>query len=106
MSSDKLNDPKYASLREVLDLAYEQAASGKGHERHGNGLPFDEQPMQTICRDLGSSEGMAFQVTKKVLESYRLPTLDAKVRELLGAINYIAGMIIFEKRKFNQSEDS
>ena len=34
------------------------------------------------------------QAIKKCLEDTKLPTVDAKVRELLGAINYIAAGII------------
>lgn len=89
----------YESLASILKEAYEQAAVGKGRERHGNGLPFDEQPMQTISQLLDSENGMAFQAIKKMQEGIRLPTTDAKVRELLGTIVYTAGIILYLRRK-------
>jgi hypothetical protein len=91
------DDANYTLLREVLDAAYEQAAHGKGAERHGNGLPFEEQPMQTISNLLNNDAGMAFQAIKKIAEGRNLETKDARIREYLGAINYIAGMVIREQ---------
>jgi hypothetical protein len=89
----KLN---YESLALVLDRAYHQASDGKGSERHGQDLPFTEQPMQLIQDLVG--EGFALgQAMKKMQESQRLPH-DAAIRELLGAINYIAGAIIHKER--------
>lgn len=100
-SSATLNGPAaempYASLRNVLDRAFDQAVSGKGADRHANGLPFDQQPMQTISDSLGSPAGMLFQAAKKAQESQRLPQ-DAAVRELLGAINYLAGAVVWLER--------
>lgn len=87
--------PGYESLAAVLQAAYEQAARGKGAERHAGGQPFDEQPMQVISDLLGNVDGMAFQAIKKIREARGLPTVEAQVRELLGAINYCAGMVIF-----------
>ena len=86
----------YASLSNVLRRAYDQASSGKGQERHGQDLPFTKQPMQLI-QDL-CGEGFALgQAMKKMQESQRLPH-DAAIRELLGAINYIAGAIIHKEK--------
>lgn len=85
----------YGALARVLKMAFDQASSGKGSERHGNSMPFDQQPMQSISQLLGSCDGLAFQVMKKTVESKGLPTLHQKVRELLGVINYAAGMVIF-----------
>ena len=87
----------YSTLRNVLDRAFEQASSGKGQERHGQNLPFDKQPMQQIQDLVG--EGFALgQAIKKMQESQRL-SHDAAIRELLGAINYIAGVIIHKERE-------
>jgi len=88
----------YSQLAEVLSRACEQAAEGKGAQRHGQGLPFDEQPMQTISKLLGTEKGMIYQAIKKAQESTRMGTEPA-VRELLGAINYLAGAIIFLESK-------
>ena len=88
-------DSDYASLRYVLDDAFAQAATGKGRERHARGNPFEEQHMQTISRLLGSDDGMAFQAIKKLTEGLDMTDPAARKRELLGAINYIAGIIIY-----------
>ena len=85
---------RYGRLKEVLARAFKQAATGKGAARHGQGLPFEQQPMQTISRSLGSNVGLLYQAAKKAQESLRLDREHA-VFELLGAINYLAGAIIF-----------
>lgn len=85
--------PGYEKLANVLVRAHDQAAYGKGHERHATGQPFHEQPILTLTRLYGT--GFAFgQAGKKMQESQRLPK-DAAVRELLGAMNYIAASIIY-----------
>lgn len=103
-------DPKYTSLYNILKDAYEQAAGGKGKERHAHGLPFEEQPMQAISSLLHSPEGLRWQAIKKVQEAHSMllkaraagdPELVATAKafhrkEMLGAINYIAGAILFE----------
>lgn len=85
----------YERLADVLRRAYRQAAFGKGRERHANDLPFHCQPMQVISKLIGSEAGMAFQAIKKINEALRLPTPERQVAELLGAINYIAGVVIY-----------
>ena len=88
------------ALAAVLGDALEQASKGKGKERHApNGERFEEQRMLAISRLLNSERGMAFLVCKKVTEGIDLPTTERKVAELLGAINYIAGMVIFLREK-------
>lgn len=92
--------PAYAALREVLDMALEQASIGKGKERHApNDERFEDQRMLSISRLLASEYGMAYQVCKKVSEGLILPTTERKVAELLGAINYIAGIVIYLREK-------
>ena len=93
LSLDFPQDHPYASLEAVLSRAYEQAASGKGKERHATDLPFEDQPMQTIARLLGDNHGPLYQAMKKVQESVRMDKNKA-VHELLGAIVYIAGAVI------------
>lgn len=85
---------KYESLITVFEKSLEQASKGKGFERHSNGLAFEEQPMQTMSGLLGTHCGLLFQAIKKIQESTRLDK-DKAIHELLGAINYIAGAIIF-----------
>lgn len=89
-----MNIPGYESLSNILQRAYAQAAIGKGAQRHACDRPFSEQPMQTISELLQSPVGLLYQAMKKIQESQRLDK-DAAVRELLGAINYIAGAVIF-----------
>lgn len=84
---------QYATLRNVLDRAYEQAATGKGNERHGNMLNFERQPMQDVTKLVGLGFPLG-QAIKKAQEATRLET-DAAVKELLGAINYLAGAVIW-----------
>ncbi len=87
----------YESLAGVLKRAYDQAATGKGAERHAQGEPFDQQVMQDMARrfGVGALLGQAF---KKSEESQRLPK-ERAVAELLGAINYLAGAVIALERQ-------
>ena len=85
--------PGYESLGKVFAAALAQAASGKGHERHANGLPFDKQRMHTINQEQGTIDGYLFQARKKALESRGMVFGKAQA-ELLGAINYLAGAVI------------
>lgn len=91
-----LNDDEhpYHLLAEVLVAAFNQAASGKGKERHANdGVRFEDQPMSTINKALGSIDGFVYQAHKKSLEAKRLPNGRSQA-ELFGAINYLAGAVI------------
>ena len=87
-----MNFEGYGSLRDVLDRAYAQAATGKGHERHAVCKPFDQQPMQELISLYGVGFALG-QAAKKAQESQRLPA-GRDVAELLGAINYLAGAVI------------
>lgn len=87
----------YGSLRGVLGRAYAQASSGKGHERHAVGKPFDEQPMQRLIELYGVGFALG-QAAKKAQESQRLPA-GRDVAELLGAINYLAGAVIYLEKQ-------
>lgn len=86
----------YESLAEVLERAYDQAATGKGHDRHAQDLPFDQQPMQKLIDLYGVGFALG-QAAKKAQESQRLPA-GRDVAELLGAINYLAGAVIALER--------
>lgn len=83
----------YETLADVLQRAYNQAAVGKGVERHSaDGEPFHEQVMQIGAAKFGVGS-LLFQAFKKSEESQRLPH-DRAINELLGAINYLAGAVI------------
>lgn len=93
--------PGYELLADVLHRAFNQAAIGKGKERHANGEPFDEQVMQDGARRFGVG-ALLFQAFKKSEESQRLP-VERGIAELLGAIVYLAGAVI--RREADASEE-
>lgn len=83
--------PGYEKLRDVMYRSYEQAAVGKGVERHANGKPFHEQPIAIGIQHFGVG-GALFQAFKKMEEAQRLP-VEAAVKELLGAMVYISAAV-------------
>jgi len=86
----------YECLAEVLDAALMQAATGKGAERHAGDRPFATQPMQEITRMVGVGFPLG-QAMKKAQEAGTMASrgqTDAARRELLGAINYLAGAVL------------
>lgn len=85
----------YERLHAVFRDAHDHAAFGKGDERHANGWPFHEQRMQRISHGLDSPDGMAFQAMKKIEEGLQMDDYSKTRHELLGALNYLAGIIIF-----------
>lgn len=89
----------YEKLHNVFRQAHDHAAYDKGAERHANDLPFHEQRMQTISEGLDSPLGMAYQVEKKIKEGLQMADYGACRRELLGALNYLAGIVIFLDKK-------
>lgn len=94
-------DFPYAPLYDVLMDAYSQSASGKGKERHGNDLPFVEQPIMKIAEE----HGLGFltgQAVKKLGEAHKLLELkgtDAAQAEILGAIVYSAAAVLHLRNK-------
>ena len=93
--------PGYECLARVLDRALDQAACGKGKERHAKDLPFDQQPMQQLIGLYGPGFALG-QAAKKAQESQRLPR-DRAIAELLGAINYLAGAVVYLE---NEDQDN
>lgn len=92
-----MNIPGYETLAAVLQAAYDQAATGKGKERHANDLPFHEQPMQQIARrrGIGFVLGQADKKSEEAQGLLERGDLEAFRREILGAINYLAGAVVF-----------
>lgn len=97
----QMNAQGYEPLADVLIRAFEQAAFGKGKERHAQGEPFVDQVMQQGADRFGVG-ALLFQAFKKSEESQRLPH-DRAVAELLGSIVYLAGAVVALERK-RQSE--
>jgi hypothetical protein len=93
--------PGYEALAHVLDHALDQAQRGKGAIRHASpGESFADQPIVRICEWLGDG-GRSFvlgQAVKKALESARLHDEQARA-ELLGAINYLAAVVLLIDRR-------
>lgn len=110
-SSIDETETMYAPLKRVLMTAYNQAAVGKGRERHANGGDFVNQDIMAIAR----AHGIGFQTgqaEKKVRESHGMIDRNeyaAARAELLGAINYLAAayLLLEEKQKeFNGYVDT
>ncbi len=95
-------NPKYNSLYKVLLSAYNQAANGKGKERHqlNDDEPFENQKICEIARRLSVDYNLG-QAVKKIYESKRL-TDGRDIAELYGAINYIAAAIIVKQEENNE----
>jgi hypothetical protein len=93
--------PEYNSLFVVLMDAYDQAANGKGAARHNlsGEIPFERQRMQLISELIDSPKGMEYQAVKKLTEGMAMQNKGACIRELLGAVNYIAGMVVYLRKK-------
>lgn len=88
----------YKTLRQVQELAFEQAANGKGRDRHvkKSGEFFENQQICEMARRL-SIDGPLYQAVKKIYEAAQMVKSDQKEaagRELLGAMNYIAAAYI------------
>ena len=88
-------DP-YAPLRRVLDAAYDQAANGKGKERHANDKPFTNQPIMEIARMVGPGYqlGQAMKKSQEAGGMIHRGQPDRAKAELLGAINYLAACVM------------
>ena len=84
---------EYKTLKRIQEEAFKQASEGKGKDRHANDLPFEKQPMMTITRAVGVGFPLG-QAMKKIQESMGLPYPRNKA-ELLGAINYISGGVLY-----------
>lgn len=101
---NKKDRDDYLPLLRTFLGALEQAAYGKGRERHANDLPFTEQPILTMARMLDSDAGLAQQVIKKTIEARSLPSKTARINELRGTLVYAAAMILFEEMFSNKCE--
>lgn len=86
----------YELLKAVLEDAYEQAAFGKGKDRHANGKPFDRQPILEIGRmvGVGYQTGQAMKKCQEATGMIARGNREAAIAELLGAINYCAAAVL------------
>ena len=100
------SNSNYSELKRVLEMAYKQAAEGKGKERHANGEKFEDQPIMTIAKGhgLGYQTG---QAAKKLQEAHTLLKLRGKhaaIQEILGAINYAAAAVLLIEQMEDEGE--
>lgn len=92
--------PEYTELERVLMAALSQAQDGKGAERHARpGERFEDQQIVKVGEWLGNTGFQVGQGVKKAIESTRLPTAERRIKELLGAINFLAAAVLIEERK-------
>lgn len=86
----------YQNLAGVLQAAHDQAALGKGRERHANSRPFERQPIMEIGRTVGPgfNLGQAMKKSSEAMGMLNRGEQDAAVAELLGAINYLASAVM------------
>lgn len=88
----------YEKLLEHLIQAYNQAAVGKGKERHAQeGQPFEKQQICLLNKEIGSHDGALYQAAKKTIESKKILKLrgkEAAKAELYGAINYLCAACV------------
>lgn len=89
------NAPGYESLAEVLMMAYNRAAKGKGNSRHFHGEPFANQQIVKEIPLLGLG-CTAYQIRKKALEAATKLSGELRINELLDIIVYSAAGIIAE----------
>ena len=96
---EPMGDDLYDKLAGVLADALLQASNGKGKERHARyGERFEDQRMMRIARSIGP-EFLAGQATKKIEESMGMDDPRRSVHDLLGAINYVAGLVLFMRER-------
>lgn len=95
--SHNFDVPGYEKLADVLSRAFEQAALGKGKERHANHKPFHLQPIAIGAQHFGIGS-LLFQTFKKSEEAQRLPK-EMAIKELLGGIVYLSAAIIELERE-------
>ena len=88
--------PAYAPLAAILQEAYDQAATGKGKERHANDRAFIDQPILEIGRMCGPgfNTGQSIKKQQEAIGMLARGDASAAIRELLGAINYTAAAVL------------
>ncbi len=94
--------PGYEDLEQVLSLAYDRAAKGKGKERHADDLPFRDQWIIEGLEIHGIGAAL-FQAEKKIREVKNIKDPQAKANELLDVMVYMAAAVLVLSR---QAKDS
>ncbi len=97
MRAIKADVDPYHTLDGVLRNAFQQAADGKGRQRHNaRNVSFDRQPIMEIGRmcGLGYPTGQAQKKTQEAVSMFNRREHHKAEAELLGAINYLAAAIL------------
>jgi hypothetical protein len=88
-------------LNEIYSDAVDQCVGGKGNERHGKGLDFLSQKWVRLAKDhgIGFLTGQAQKKMEEAMHYYHQSGYDQEwwEREMLGALNYLAMAIYFER---------
>lgn len=106
--------PGYEALFVTLLEAHDQAAIGKGRDRHAKGQPFLKQPIMEIGRMVGPGyqTGQSMKKAQEAMGMLGRREYGKAMAELLGAINYLAAayLLIEEQQEaaitLNQTEGS
>jgi hypothetical protein len=87
-----MDDQNYAALRIALEEAFDQAAHGKGKDRHANNKAFTQQPIMEITRMVGPGYpiGQAMKKGQEAMTMFSRVDRYKAQAELLGAIVYLA----------------
>lgn len=91
-------------FKAVLDGVEHQVFSGKGHERHGNGTPLDQQPWYYISKNVGDGFCLG-QAMKKIMELRNIPEHSKWEREIFGAMAYLVFAVLYRREKFQAGEE-
>lgn len=91
----------YENLKRVLDLAFDQAASGKGADRHAGGRKFEDQPIFKIADlvGVGFQSGQAIKKIQEAVSMMDRGEYAAAEKEFLGAIVYTAACFLTSEKK-------
>lgn len=86
----------YQSLARVLQDAHDQAAIGKGRERHASASPFEHQKIMRNGRTFGAGFplGQGAKKTEEAMGMLNRGQRDEAVAELLGAIVYLSAAVL------------
>ena len=87
--------PQPHPLRAIYGAALEQLTHGKGERHGGDAVPFLEQRWLALSDAFGG-QGLFWQAGKKLEEAMGKEG-EARERELLGALNYLAMGILYEQ---------
>ena len=87
--------PSAHPLRAIYSAAIDQLTHGKGERHGGDATPFLQQRWLALSDAFGG-QGLFWQAGKKLEEAMGKEG-EARERELLGALNYLAMGILYEQ---------